>query len=110
MLVFLSFSSTADRDAGLRFSLTLERKLLHLDLIELVGADDGAVVGQVDTAAGLKGLDLLGNHTRNQDQRETRYTSFTGLDPVKFQLELALFDRGGDSLQGDAIKSQLRWM
>ena len=82
MLVFLCFSSTADHDAGLRFSLTLQRKLLHLNLVELVGADDGAVAGQVDAAAGLQGLDLLGNHTHNQDQRETRYTSFTGLDPT----------------------------
>lgn len=40
-------------------ALTLQHKLLHLDLVELVGADDDAVAGQVDAAAGLQGFDLL---------------------------------------------------
>ena len=84
-------SSAAGGDAGLRFffSLTLERKLLHLDLVELVGADDGAVAGQVDAAAGLEGLDLLGSHTRNRDQREKPlYVVHTRSG---FQLDPALF-------------------
>lgn len=40
-------------------SPTLERVLLHVDLIELVGANEDTVVGEVDTAAGFGGLDLL---------------------------------------------------
>lgn len=40
-------------------ALTLQHKLLHLDLVELVGADDDAVAGQVDAAAGLQGFNLL---------------------------------------------------
>lgn len=39
--------------------LTLEHELLHLNLVELVGADDDAVAGQVDAAAGLQSLNLL---------------------------------------------------
>ena len=39
--------------------LTLQNILLHLNLIELVGADDDAVAGQVEAAAGLQSLYLL---------------------------------------------------
>lgn len=39
--------------------LTLEDELLHLNLVELVGADDDAVAGQVDAAAGLQSFNLL---------------------------------------------------
>lgn len=39
--------------------LTFQHVLLHLNLIELVGADDDAVASKVDTAAGLRRLDLL---------------------------------------------------
>lgn len=39
--------------------LTFQHVLLHLDLVELVGADDDAVASEVDTAAGLRRLDLL---------------------------------------------------
>lgn len=39
--------------------LTLKHKLLHFNLVELVGADDDAVVGQMDAAAGLQGLNFL---------------------------------------------------
>ena len=39
--------------------LTLKHKLLHLDLVELVGADDDAVAGQMNAAAGLQSFNLL---------------------------------------------------
>lgn len=39
--------------------LTLKHKLFHLDLIELVGADDDAVAGQMNAAAGLQSFNLL---------------------------------------------------
>jgi hypothetical protein len=39
--------------------LTLQNILLHLNFIELVGADDEAVVGQMEAAAGLQSLYLL---------------------------------------------------
>lgn len=39
--------------------LTLEHKLLHLNLVERAGANDGAVAGQVDAAARLQRLYLL---------------------------------------------------
>lgn len=42
------------------YALTLQHKLLHLDLVELVGADDDAVAGQVDAAARLQSFNLLG--------------------------------------------------
>lgn len=40
-------------------SLTFQNVLLHLDLVELVGADDDAVPREVDAAAGLRRFDLL---------------------------------------------------
>lgn len=40
-------------------SPTLQRVLLHLDFIELVGSNDDAVSGQMDAAARLRGFDLL---------------------------------------------------
>lgn len=39
--------------------LTFQYKLLHLDLVKLVGADDDAVTRQMDAAAGLQSLDFL---------------------------------------------------
>lgn len=39
--------------------LTFQHVLLHLDLIELIGADDDAVSREVDAAAGFRRLDLL---------------------------------------------------
>lgn len=39
--------------------LTFEHKLLHLDLVELVGADDDTVTGQMDATARLQSLNLL---------------------------------------------------
>lgn len=38
---------------------TLQHILLHLNLIELIGANDYAVVGEVNTATGFQGLNLL---------------------------------------------------
>lgn len=38
---------------------TLQCVLLHVNLVEFIGSDEDAVVGEVDTAAGLRGLDLL---------------------------------------------------
>lgn len=32
---------------------TLQRVLLHVDLVEFVGSDEDTVVGEVDAAAGL---------------------------------------------------------
>lgn len=32
---------------------TLKRVLLHVNFVELIGSDEDAVVGEVDTAAGL---------------------------------------------------------
>lgn len=40
-------------------SRTLERVLLHVDLIEFVGSNEDTVIGEVDTAAGFGGLYLL---------------------------------------------------
>lgn len=47
--------------------LTLEHKLLHLDLVELVGADDDAVAGEMDAAAGLQSFNLLWGEGRTCD-------------------------------------------
>lgn len=49
--------------------LTLQNILLHLNLIELVGADDDAVAGQVEAAAGLQSLYLLVEGWRKEDVR-----------------------------------------
>lgn len=38
---------------------TLQHVLLHLNLVELIGANDDAVVGEVNTATGFQGLNLL---------------------------------------------------
>lgn len=51
--------------------LTLQHKLLHLDLVELVGADDDAVAGQVDAAAGLQSFNLLRDETRRREETKT---------------------------------------
>lgn len=40
-------------------SPTLEGILLHVNLVEFIGSDEDTVVGEVDAAAGLRGLDLL---------------------------------------------------
>lgn len=45
---------------------TFKNVLLHLNLIELVGADNDTVAGEVDTAAGLRCLYLL--HTQTEVQ------------------------------------------
>lgn len=47
-------------------SHTLKRVLFHVDLIELVGSDEDTVIGEVDTAAGLRGLNLLRGGTEGQ--------------------------------------------
>lgn len=54
--------------------LTLQHKLLHLDLVELVGADNDAVASEVDTAAGLRCLDLLQKQTKVQHLLPTHYS------------------------------------
>lgn len=48
-------SGWAGEDSG----PTLERVLLHVDFVEFIGSDEDTVVGEVDTAAGLRGLYLL---------------------------------------------------
>lgn len=40
-------------------SHTVKRVLLHINLIEFVGSNEDTVIGEVDTAAGLRGLYLL---------------------------------------------------
>lgn len=40
-------------------SHTFKSVLLHVDLIEFVGSNEDTVIGEVDTAAGLRGLYLL---------------------------------------------------
>lgn len=49
----------AERGQGARPGPTLQRVLLHVNLVEFIGSDEDTVVGEVDTAAGLRGLDLL---------------------------------------------------
>lgn len=44
-------------------SPTLQCVLLHLNFIELVGANDDAVSGQMDAAARLRGFNLLEKRT-----------------------------------------------
>lgn len=41
--------------------LTLKHKLLHFNLVELVGANYDAVAGQMDAAARLQSFDFLGD-------------------------------------------------
>lgn len=55
----MSSSGFTERNNQQGKPLTLQDILLHLNLIELVGADDDAVAGQVDAAAGLQSLYLL---------------------------------------------------
>lgn len=55
----MSSSGFTERNDQQRKPLTLQDILLHLNLIEFVGADDDAVAGQVDAAAGLQSLYLL---------------------------------------------------
>lgn len=45
---------------GVRPGPTLQRVLLHVDFVEFIGSDEDTIVGKVDTAAGLRGLNLLG--------------------------------------------------
>ena len=45
--------------AGGALGPTLQRVLLHVNFVEFIGSDEDTVVGEVDTAAGLRGLDLL---------------------------------------------------
>lgn len=44
--------------------LTFQHILLHLNLVEFVGADNDAVAGEVDTAAGLWCLNFLQKQTK----------------------------------------------
>lgn len=55
----MSSSGFTERNNQQGKPLTLQDILLHLNLIELVGADDDAVACEVDTAAGLWRLNLF---------------------------------------------------
>lgn len=53
--------------------LTFQHILLHLNLVELVGANDDAVASEVDTAAGLRRLDLLKEKWWWQEEMPARF-------------------------------------
>lgn len=53
---------------------TFQHILLHLNFVELVGADNDAVASEVDTAAGLRCLDLLQKQTKVQHLLPTHYS------------------------------------
>lgn len=65
----MSSSGFTERNNQQGKPLTLQDILLHLNLIELVGADDDAVAGQVEAAAGLQSLYLLVEGWRKEDVR-----------------------------------------
>lgn len=65
------WAGLAGVSGGGRACLTLQDELLHLDLVELVGADDDAVAGQMDAAARLQGLDLLQRQVRRSVSQST---------------------------------------
>lgn len=48
-----------EEDGGWQPYHTVKCVLLHVDLIKFVGSDEDTVIGEVDTAAGLRGLYLL---------------------------------------------------
>lgn len=54
------------RQQGMHPGPTLQRVLLHVDFVEFIGSDEDTVVGEVDTAAGLRGLDLLGRGCKGE--------------------------------------------
>ena len=60
------------RQQGMHPGPTLQRVLLHVDFVEFIGSDEDTVVGEVDTAAGLRGLDLLGRGCKGEAAERRR--------------------------------------
>lgn len=63
---------------------TLQRVLLHVDFVEFIGSDEDTVIGEVDAAAGLRGLYLLRQSRRKG--HEGRCRAATLPPPSRFRL------------------------
>lgn len=74
-ILFLNWNISAEIWA------TFQHILLHFNLVELVGADNDAVAGEVDTAAGLRRLNLL------QTQVEVQHGHFFKLVTARRKTE-----------------------